>query len=281
MKVYRFGRHLQKTKRELLKHYRENPSADPEIREAVDFLKQHPLRVFNAPFRERYSAESVKVGYENGLPFVISPWGKLFFKRSQNLATVKILYNGLLMEQDLESPHRYTTNEFTLLKGDVLADIGSAEGIFTLMNIDLLEKAYLFEQDEEWIEALEATFRPWKDKVVIVPMYVSNVESAKEIRLDRYFAEIKAKPNFYKIDVEGAEDRVLEGMQNLATLQSCKVALTTYHLQGDFEKFSRYFEERKYRHSASKGVMVFINSFQKLEPPYFRKGLIRAISNPS
>lgn len=281
MKVYRFGKHLQQTKRDILQYFQENPSSDPEISRAVSYLRQHPLRVFNAPFREKYKAEEVQVQYENGLPYVVSPWGKLFFKRAQNPATIKLLYNGLIMEQDPESPHRYTHGHFQVQKGDVLADIGSAEGIFTLMNIDHVDKAYLFEQDEQWIEALEATFGPWKEKVVIIPKYVSDKQSEKEIRLDQYFEQASPKPNFFKIDVEGAEERVLDGMQDLATQHTCKVALTTYHLQGDFEKFSRYFEERKYQHSGSEGLMVFINSFQTLEPPYFRKGLIRAVSNPS
>jgi hypothetical protein len=281
MKVYRFGKHLQKTKKDILQYFHENPSSDREIQAAVAYLKQHPLRVFNAPFREKYSAEAVEVQYENGLPYVNSPWGKLFFKRAQNPATIKLLYNGLIMEQDPASPHRYTNADFQITQGDVLADIGSAEGIFTLMNIELLEKAYLFEQDEQWIEALEATFAPWKEKVIIIPKYVSDRQSEKEIRLDQYFQNTTLQPNFFKIDVEGAEEKVLNGMQGLAAQSKCKVALTTYHQQGDFEKFSRYFQERNYTHSGSDGVMVFINSFHTLEPPYFRKGLIRAVSNPS
>src|SRR5690606_30541039 len=117
--------------------------------------------------------------------------------------------------------------DFQITQGDVLADIGSAEGIFTLMNIELLEKAYLFEQDEQWIEALEATFAPWKEKVIIIPKYVSDRKSEKEIRLDQYFQNTTLQPNFFKIDVEGAEEKVLNGMQGLAAQSKCKVALTT------------------------------------------------------
>lgn len=47
----------------------------------------------------------------------------------------------------------------------MIADIGSAEGNFSLSNIENVKKVYLFESDKEWIEALEATFRPWRDKV--------------------------------------------------------------------------------------------------------------------
>ena len=41
---------------------------------------------------------------------------------------------------------------------------------FLLENyVDVASKIYLFECDPVWIEALEKTFEPYKDKVVIVP----------------------------------------------------------------------------------------------------------------
>ena len=73
------------------------------------------------------------------------------------------------------------------MKGKSLLDVGSAEGIFTLDVIDLIEHAYLFECDDEWVEALEATFLPWKDKITIVRKYVSDMDDENNTTLDSYF----------------------------------------------------------------------------------------------
>jgi hypothetical protein len=38
-----------------------------------------------------------------------------------------------MREQDPDSPHRYLTDSFTIGNDDVLADIGAAEGNFSLL----------------------------------------------------------------------------------------------------------------------------------------------------
>ena len=48
------------------------------------------------------------------------------------------LYIDLLTESDIESPHNYTDSEFFLKEDSILLDIGSAEGIFVLSNIEFL-----------------------------------------------------------------------------------------------------------------------------------------------
>ena len=75
------------------------------------------------------------------------------------------------------------------LKGETLLDIGAAEAVFTLDTIDYIDRAYLFECDEAWIEALEATFAPWNDKIMIVRKYVSDVDDDNNITLDTFFQD--------------------------------------------------------------------------------------------
>ena len=44
------------------------------------------------------------------------------------------------------------------------------------ISLEIIEEAkhvYLFEQDEQWLEAIRATFEPWQAKVTIVQKYVS------------------------------------------------------------------------------------------------------------
>ena len=187
------------------------------------------------------------------------------------------MFNGLRIEQDSQAPHCYTDEKFGIEPNEVLADIGCAEAYFSLLNIEKLKKVYLFEQDSGWIEALEATFDRWRDKVEIVPRYVSDRNNEREVRLDDFFRNKSPLPDFCKIDVEGAEKRTLEGMEKLLkTKRPLKIALCTYHRAEDFARFSQFFRENGFEHRANPGVMIFQNDIDTLQPPYFRKCLIKA-----
>jgi len=98
-----------------------------------------------------------------------------------------------------------------LLKGKVLLDVGAAEAIFALNAIDLVEKAYLFECEKEWIDALELTFAPWKYKVEIVHKYVSDRNNGNHITIDNFLEEKSKKNLFIKMDIEGYEQAALKG----------------------------------------------------------------------
>lgn len=104
------------------------------------------------------------------------------------LAFTEVAYRGLLIEQDKRSAHRYV-DSYEELKGKTLLDIGAAEAIFTLDTIEYIDHAYLFECDESWIEALEATFAPYKEKITIVRKYVSDVNDEDNITLDTFFRD--------------------------------------------------------------------------------------------
>lgn len=98
------------------------------------------------------------------------------------------------MEQDLRSPHHYL-DSIEEVKGKIFVDVGSAEGFTSLEVIEKASHIYLFEQDKLWIEALNATFGPWKEKVSIIPKFVGNNNSEQETTLDA-FSKIKIKNNF-------------------------------------------------------------------------------------
>lgn len=42
-------------------------------------------------------------------------------------------YRYILLEQDEKSPHRYLTSEFDVSEGDVVVDVGVAEGNFLII----------------------------------------------------------------------------------------------------------------------------------------------------
>ena len=130
-------------------------------------------------------------------------WGEKRIKRA---------YSDLLREQDINSPHRYLSESFNPGNDDVVADIGAAEGNFSLSVIEKVKKIYLFEYDQEWIEALRATFAPWAEKVEIINKYVSDYNDESHIRFDTFF-EMKKDITFLKIDVDGAEGNCPEQLQ--------------------------------------------------------------------
>ncbi len=261
----------------MLDYYTQFPSGDDEISDAVDYLSTHPLTTFFGAFQEKYDAGEVEVFTDpsNGLPYVITDGKRLYFKRSQNRRTVQLMFNGLRIEQDAEAPHCYTDADFRITEDEILADVGCAEGYFSLMHIEKTKRIYLFEQDREWIEALEATFSPWREKISIIPRFVSDRDNNNEITLDNYFRETEEKPGFYKIDVEGAEASVLKGMEELLRAP-VKIALCTYHHQHDFELFSRFFKEHRFHHRPNRGLMIYQNDLAETTPPFFRRCMIKA-----
>lgn len=201
-------------KKEILDYYREHPSQDQEIKAALEYIDKHAVSAFPYPFRDKYIQKEVAVHIdkESGLYYVMRGEKRLYMCRSKTYIGVQHTYNCLLIEQDEASPHRYLTPEFDVNETDVVVDIGCAEGILSLDLVDRVKKLYLFECEDEWIEALQLTFAPWKDKVEIIRKYVSGRDDGQNISLDTFFKDKADKPTFFKIDVEGAEMQVLRGM---------------------------------------------------------------------
>jgi hypothetical protein len=156
---------------------------------------------------------------------------------------------------------------------DVVADVGAAEGNFSLSVVELAKKIYLFEADKNWIPALKKTFEPWSYKVVIVNKYVENKNTENSICLDDFFREENI--NFLKADVESAEISLLQGAHRLLSNQNIKIAVCTYYKQHDAEAINKFLMQNKFYTEFSKGYMLFLTD-KDLAAPYLRKALIRA-----
>ncbi|MDR2087193.1 MAG: FkbM family methyltransferase [Dysgonamonadaceae bacterium] len=173
------------------------------------------------------------------------------------------IYRSLIMEQDILSPHRYIA-DINRLKGKTILDIGAAEGIFSLDAIDIARHAYLFECEEYWIKALNATFAPWKDKVTIVPKYVSDKNDGENITIDR-FLEGKDKTSlFLKMDIEGYEQAALRGAEK--TFKEAKdidFSICTYHREEDAIEIGNYFKASHFETEYTEGFMYMGSSFRK------------------
>lgn len=270
-------KYLSDLRIKILNYYRAQAVISEEQKQVLSYLNSHPVTVFPYAFRNKYDKDAVEVlrDLESQLPYVLHENKRLYFKRTYSDAMIRSLYHGLQLDQDPESPHRYLTPEFSLGPTDVIADIGAAEGNFSLSNVEKVKKIYLFECDTEWIEALEATFSPWKEKVVICNRFVSDTNSEEAISIDQ-FAKDHDDITFLKVDIEGEEGRFLRGASDfLRSDKLFKMAICTYHKQDDEVEFTALLQSYGLEVSPSPGFMIFYHD-HSIKAPYLRRALLRA-----
>lgn len=265
---------LNRLKKDIISYHKS--SEDPEIKGVIDYLRMSPIAVFPYAFYNIYTNQKIDVFFDNdsGLRYVIHEGKKMFFKKSMSEKGIQNLYKGLLTDQDPNSPHLYLKNDFNLSGSDVIADIGAAEGNFTLSNIEYVKKAYLFESDLEWIEPLQKTFEPWKDKVVIIPKLVTGFSSETTLNFNEFYQKNK-EISFLKIDIEGYEQKLIDSCrETFKEANKLKIAICTYHKANDEKDFKKQFSKWGYQIETSEGYMIFIYD-KDLAPPYLRRGLLR------
>jgi len=160
----------------ILQYYRKQPLDEitEEIREVLEYLKRRPVNIFPYTFKDKYKVADidVKLDTELNLFYVMFEGKRMYYKDGKYKLKAKKYFRAVISEQDPLSPHRYLVDDFNVEKDEIVADIGAAEGIFGLMIIDKVGKIYLFEPDNKWHQALHATFKPWENKIEIVPKIV-------------------------------------------------------------------------------------------------------------
>ena len=249
-----------------------------EQKEVLQFIDKDEVRIFPYPFHANYSPDKIEVIHdpENGMRYVLQEGKRLYFKKRWGEKKIRRSYCDLMREQDINSPHRYLTDSFTIGENDVLADIGAAEGNFSLSVIEKIRKVYIFEYDQEWIEALRATFAPWSDKVEIINKFVSDHNDSSHIRFDAFYNNRK-DITFLKVDVDGAESVVLNSCDQIfKALKPFKIALCTYHKNNDEKDFTLLLKDYGFSITTSRGYMINYYD-KKLKAPYLSRGLIKAV----
>ncbi len=210
-------------------------------------------------------------------------WKRMYFARSINtLEKAFFYYKSMCIEQNRKSPHCYLSDTFFIESGEIVLDIGAADGNFSLSVIDLAQKVYLFECDPEWIEALQMTFKPFKEKVVIINKFVSNKDGKECITLDNFFASrgFEAENNFViKMDIEGAEKKAVQGMkQLLQTGRVSKIAICTYHNQADEKKIRKMLCDYNCTIENAHGYIMRLADIMSRKP-FYRRGVLRVKVN--
>jgi len=255
---------------------------DNERLSIIDNLKKLSLifpymgLVFPYSFVEKYDPEDIDVFFdtESHMRYVLYEGEKLFFHKKMSVKEIKTYVNEILMSQDSESAHRYDDDSFCVEEGDIIADIGAAEGFWALSNVRKAKKVYLFECDKQWIAALRRTFEPWKEKVDIIPKFISDANSRDKVTLDEFYREDR-EINFIKADIEGAEIQLLKGGVNtLSNQNNLKLLLCTYHRENDAFELEQILKSYNFVTGFSKGFMIMIWD-RDLSAPYLRRGLIR------
>jgi hypothetical protein len=264
--------------------YLEN-DPDCERRAVCEFIRDHGMGNFPYPFALKYDANDIEVFESPGRDekYVLHEGKKLFFKKNWKDIDIKRYYNSLRVEQDKDSPHYYFGKDECLPSGDdIIADVGAAEGIWALSMIERCGKVYIFESDEEWVPALEATFEPWKDKVVIVSRFVGAEDDGENfVSLDSYFDDRRI--DCIKADIEGAEEDMLRGGAAVFKDKISKAVICSYHKRGDEQMIKGYLGRYGFdKIETSNGYMIFGDfSGEILEPPYLSRGLVFSLKNPT
>ena len=257
---------------------------DPIIQATLKWWKTHELSVYNQQlaqdtFDKVYFDETCNLPYIN-FKTIGNEIRKMYFPDNYNF----FIYNdekfvpNILREQLPNSPHLYMKGKHKINKGDIVIDAGVCEGNFALRYVDICSKMYLFEPEPMWQEPLNQTFKDYRDKVEIIPRFVSNTTGGGIITLDDALPDLKDENIFLKMDIEGAEPYALRGAKNLLTNNKVKASVCTYHNADDLIKVKSIFQKYGYKTSTSAGYATFYYSPSFWDTVDFRKAVVYAVN---
>lgn len=267
----------------IIDYYDKLPVIPEKERVYVNYMRRNLFflsgakAIFFSPFVEKYDKMKVKVYKckKYDLPYIIHNGKKLYWRKNTSPFLISRAYKVLCAEQDAQSPHLYWS-EYSTYENKILFDVGAAEGLITLDRIDVLKYAALFECEKEWVEALNATFEPYKEKVTIVEKYVSDKsdEENNVITIDDFVNSTGVNPDLIKMDIEGYEIKALNGAEKTISKDSnLQLAVCVYHTSEAEEEISDLLEKLDCECKLNDGYMFFRKD---KELPFLRHGVIRA-----
>lgn len=250
-----------------------------ELQEVISYAAGNGMRMYCYSFFDEYMEKEylVYLDMESGLYYGIYAGHRMYLSREYNTPKKAEQYiRYICLEQDHRSPHCYFSGNFQVGEGETGVDIGAAEGVFALSVINKVDSIYLIEADDGWCEALELTFREWRQKVTIIQGIVSDSSKNGKIVLDELFH--RTQIHFMKMDIEGAEMKALIGASRLIERDIPKLAVCTYHQMSDYRDISEWLLKRGYTVKSSNGYVVCQGEWEleHLAEVDFRRALIFA-----
>jgi len=246
----------------LHKHYEKalnkKVEVSDELKEVLNYISLHHAQMYCYPFYDEYlNKMDVPVFFEEScqLFYVYYDLKKMYFsKKIDSERKVRHYFNLIRMEQDSRSPHCYWNEKKMEDVTGVGIDVGTSEGIFALKIIEQIEHIYLIEIDEDWIEALQYTFEPFKEKVTIIQGFASDKDDEQCIKLDSLIGERKI--DFIKMDIEGEEKNALKGCSKILKNNNVELAICVYHNSEDNDQIGNFLIKQGYNIKNSKGYIV-------------------------
>jgi FkbM family methyltransferase len=151
--------------------------------------------------------------------------------------------------------HYYQKKHTEVENGEIILDIGTAEGLFPLTVMDKCEHVYMIEPSKIFFNCLNKTFKNQKSKITIFNVAVGNQDGvipfdensldgkvALENEKNTYNINISKidsllknnqRITYLKADIEGFEQEMLKGAEKTIKRNKPKIAITTYHTQND------------------------------------------------
>ena len=174
---------------------------------------------------------------------------KLFWPKTFSLARL----DQVIAETfDVDDWHYYQKEHTEVEQGEIILDIGTAEGLFPLTVIDKCSHVYMIEPSILFYKCLGKTFSDFSEKVTIFNTAVGNEdgmisfdenslegmisfdknENINKItirKIDSLFNNGE-KITYLKADIEGFELEMLKGAEEVIKRNKPKIAITTYHI---------------------------------------------------
>ncbi len=171
---------------------------------------------------------------------------------------------------DTKDWHYYQYKNTEVVKGEIVLDIGTAEGLFPLVVIDKCEHIYMVEPSRVFCEALEKTFLNFSEKTTVFNTAVGSIDDEVYFNEDSLAGQISEnksdgdkiqlakidtimkdkKITFLKADIEGFEQEMLLGAEKTIKKNKPKIAITTYHKENNpndiIKLIKRYVPEYNY-----------------------------------
>ena len=249
-------------------------SNDEEIKEILKYWIYNDLNIFGTYYNTMSTCNKVFRDEDNGFPYIEFDGKRMYYPKDYNefkLIDGKEYIIDILSEQGEKSPHLYIDGDIQISKGDVLVDAGVCEGNFALRYIDIVDKVYLVECDDKWMEALKLTFKPYNDKVIFCNKMLTDKDDEDSISLDTL---VKGRVDFIKMDIEGAEAKTLLGGKSVFAENNIKCAICSYHKHGDEQSIKNILDSYGYKNWTSKGYMIFVYGEDIFRNPEVRRGIV-------